>query len=50
MLVRNLARGLAEIHCSGIVHDDFATEDILVNPNSFDKLLKEGRKEGRKFH
>ena len=36
MLARNLARGLAELHCVGIVHGDFATENILVKPGSFE--------------
>jgi serine/threonine protein kinase len=36
LLARNLARGLAELHSIGIVHGDFATENILVKPDSFE--------------
>jgi serine/threonine protein kinase len=35
LLARNLARGLAELHSIGIVHGDFATENILVQTASF---------------
>jgi serine/threonine protein kinase len=51
LLARNCARGLAELHTLGIVHGDFASENILVQIASldikiidFDIASKEGSK------
>jgi serine/threonine protein kinase len=35
LLARNCTRALAELHSVGIVHGDFASENVLVNTDTF---------------
>ena len=34
-----MAKAAAELHSIGVVHGDFATENILVDPNTMDVKL-----------